>query len=187
MNSSQETSNADVRTTAPKPKWEGFFALNRDERRKVNALQLKAQKSCSKPSHASTSTAKPIHGKKLMLCIWWDKLGVLYYELLQSNKVSHWSSNSPNMPKDMTKSFSTTTLGLMWQKSSKTLWRRFNEMSCLTRRIHQIWPGRATLHFLRRSQKLDRFLVRLIKRKIFWTRNLYTAWKTGKNDWQYFE
>ena len=27
-----------------------------------------------------------IHGKKLMLCIWWDQLGVVYYELLKPNK-----------------------------------------------------------------------------------------------------
>ncbi|UYV84120.1 hypothetical protein LAZ67_X001233 [Cordylochernes scorpioides] len=31
--------------------------------------------------------AKPnIHDKKLMLCIWWDQLGVIYYELLQPNE-----------------------------------------------------------------------------------------------------
>ncbi|UYV76574.1 hypothetical protein LAZ67_14001221 [Cordylochernes scorpioides] len=47
----------------------------------------KRRKSWVKPSHASTSTAKPnIHGKKLMLCIWWDQLGVIYYELLQPNE-----------------------------------------------------------------------------------------------------
>jgi len=27
-----------------------------------------------------------IHGKKLMLCIWWDQLGVVYYELLKLNE-----------------------------------------------------------------------------------------------------
>ncbi|UYV75492.1 SETMAR [Cordylochernes scorpioides] len=48
---------------------------------------LKRRKSSVKPGHASTSTAKPnIHGKKLMLCIWWDQLGVIYYELLQPNE-----------------------------------------------------------------------------------------------------
>ncbi|UYV76641.1 hypothetical protein LAZ67_14001557 [Cordylochernes scorpioides] len=47
----------------------------------------KRRKSWGKPGHASTSTAKPnIHGKKLMLCIWWDQLGVIYYELLQPNE-----------------------------------------------------------------------------------------------------
>lgn len=39
------------------------------------------------PGHASTSTAKPnIHGSKLLLCIWWDQLGVVYYELLKPNE-----------------------------------------------------------------------------------------------------
>ncbi|UYV83678.1 SETMAR [Cordylochernes scorpioides] len=47
----------------------------------------KRKKSWVKPGHASTSTAKPnIHGKKLMLCIWWDQLRVIYYELLQPNE-----------------------------------------------------------------------------------------------------
>ena len=36
------------------------------------------------PGHASVSTAvQNIHGLKLMLCIWWDQQGVVYYELLQ--------------------------------------------------------------------------------------------------------
>lgn len=44
----------------------------------------KRKKSWGKPGHASTSWAKPnIHGKKLLLCIWWDQQGVVYYELLE--------------------------------------------------------------------------------------------------------
>lgn len=47
----------------------------------------KRKKSWGLPGHASTSTAKPnIHDSKLMLCIWWDQLGVVYYELLQPSE-----------------------------------------------------------------------------------------------------
>ncbi|UYV60250.1 hypothetical protein LAZ67_1000544 [Cordylochernes scorpioides] len=39
------------------------------------------------PGRASLSMVKPnIHGGNIMLCIWWDQLGVVYYELLQLNK-----------------------------------------------------------------------------------------------------
>ena len=41
------------------------------------------------PGHVSTSTARPnIHGVKIMLCIWWDLLGVVYYELLKSSETT---------------------------------------------------------------------------------------------------
>ena len=39
------------------------------------------------PGHTSSSTAaQNIHGLKVMLCIWWDQLGVVYYELLKPNE-----------------------------------------------------------------------------------------------------
>ena len=46
----------------------------------------KRKKSWVKPGEAVASTPKRnIHGSKLMLCIWWDQLGVVYYELPQLN------------------------------------------------------------------------------------------------------
>jgi [histone H3]-lysine36 N-dimethyltransferase SETMAR len=53
----------------------------------IHYNNLKRKKSWGPPGHASTLTAKPnIHGAKLMLCIWWDQKGVVYYELLKPNE-----------------------------------------------------------------------------------------------------
>ena len=47
----------------------------------------KRKKSFGPPGHASTSTAKSnIHGKNLLLCIWCDQLGIVYYEVPKPNK-----------------------------------------------------------------------------------------------------
>ena len=46
----------------------------------------KRRKSWGLPGHASTLSARPsIHAAKVMLCIWWDQVVVIYYELLKPN------------------------------------------------------------------------------------------------------
>lgn len=44
----------------------------------------KRKRSWTDPGKAPKLVPKPnIHGKKVLLCIWWDQKGILYYELLQ--------------------------------------------------------------------------------------------------------
>ena len=50
----------------------------------VHSDNPKHRKSWGMPGHESTSMVRPnINGAKVMLCIWWEKLGVVYYELLK--------------------------------------------------------------------------------------------------------
>lgn len=47
----------------------------------------KRKKSWVSPGEPFTSTPKRnIHGHKVLLCIWWDQQGVVYYELLKPNE-----------------------------------------------------------------------------------------------------
>ena len=58
-----------------------------DDKKWIHYDNPNHRKLWGKPSHASTSSAKPnSHGSKLLLCIWWDQQCVIYYELLKTNK-----------------------------------------------------------------------------------------------------
>ena len=47
----------------------------------------KCKKSWVDPAQPSTSSRLNRFGRKTMLCVWWDQEGVIYYELLKSDKI----------------------------------------------------------------------------------------------------
>ncbi|UYV66991.1 hypothetical protein LAZ67_4003585 [Cordylochernes scorpioides] len=71
-------------------RWEKMEVLHRivtGDKKWVHYDYPKRRATYGYPGRASSSTAKPsIHGGNIMLCIWWDRLGVAYYELLQLNE-----------------------------------------------------------------------------------------------------
>jgi len=66
-------------------KRKSFFASNCDcDEKWIRYDNPKRKKSWMHPGESSTSTWKQnIHKKKIMLRIWWNQVGVMYYELLQ--------------------------------------------------------------------------------------------------------
>ena len=68
--------------------WKGFLhRIMIGDKKWVHYDSPKRIKSWGMPGHASTSKARPnIHGTKVMLCIWWDHLGVMYCELLKPSE-----------------------------------------------------------------------------------------------------
>ena len=114
----------------------------------------KRKKSWRPPGHASTSTAKPnIYGKKLLLCIWWDQLGVVYYELLKPNEtivefftehnwwdwVKHSRKSAPTTTPDTAKLFFCMIMLVhILQRRSKPIWKHLSRKFYPSRRIHHI-------------------------------------------------
>jgi len=84
----------------------------------------------SLPSTSTSTSRSNIHGSKIMLCIWWDQEGLVYYELLKPGdsitsdqyrlqliRLSCALREKRNTSKDMIKFFFMTTLSLMSLKS----------------------------------------------------------------------
>ena len=50
----------------------------------------------SERNYYLSATKAGLHPKKVMLCIWWDWKGVLYYEFLLENQMMNPASTAPN-------------------------------------------------------------------------------------------
>lgn len=156
----------------------------------------KHTKSCGKPGHASTSTAKPnIHGKKLILCIWRDQqptetiTGVCYQQQLsRALKLKRPQYAKRYIAKHTCyKSHQGNFEGtLMGCPTPPALFTKDCSFRLPLIPINDSWPGWTALHFLQKSQK---FLDRLERRGIFSLENSYAAWKMVKSrkGGKYFE
>jgi len=69
-------------------RWKRFLhRIVTEDEKWIHYNNLKRRKSWRLPGHASTSMAIPnIHSSKVMLCIWWDQLGLIFYELLKPSE-----------------------------------------------------------------------------------------------------
>ena len=175
---------------------------------KVGSSQLSQIFSCHQLQHQHH---RIFIGSKIMLCIWWDQKGLVYYKLLKPDDsvtgdryrlrlidpcivwAVHCKKNGWNTGKDVIKLFFfMTTLGLMSLKSKK-IWKRSNGMFYPTRRIlrtlllitdYSEECSKLSVHFFRRNRKLAPKLDRLQRRVIFSRWNSKIAWKMGKNSRQ---
>jgi len=146
---------------------------------------------------------------KLLLCIWWDQLGVVNYELHKLKPlreitiidynwcvwVEHWRKNGRYTSRDTTKWFcNMTRLGHMLHNRWKPTWKRLNgklpqqpyspdialsDYHFFRSMAHR--PGWAAFLFLWRCQKMSRLLSSLKRRVVFPTWNSTAARKMEKS------
>jgi len=76
-------------------KRKGFLHRTVTDEKWIHYDNSKKRKSWGPSGHASSTTKSNIHRKKLMLCIWWDQLGVVYY-VAQTERDHYWDSTEHN-------------------------------------------------------------------------------------------
>jgi len=161
----------------------------------------KRKKPSVDPGAPFTSTARPNRfGRKTMLCVWWDQKGVVYYELLKPKRLisnainNNWSiwtvrclKNDQNTKRGNTRSFfSMTMLHHIRQNQFGTRWKHSAGKFYPMRLTHQTWlfPITTCLHrwvahsaalwFVRRCEKMARWMVRGKKRgRFFYWRGIH--------------
>ena len=153
----------------------------------------KRKKSYGYPGHASTSTTKSnIHGKKLMLCILWDKLGLIYWELSKPNEMiagdvyrrqlmrlkEAMQKERPIFHKIILQHDNATCcfggqniLGSaeLWSLTPSAVFDRHCPFRLPLVSGDDSWRGWAALHFLWGMQKMGEFLDRLRRRRVLRT------------------
>lgn len=156
-----------------------------------------------KPEHASTSAARTnIHSSKLLLCIWCDKLRIVYYELLKSTETNtggryriqlvHLSRALKKRPLYEQRHNKVILLHDNARphvaKRVKTYLETFKWKSYPTCRIHQPLPLRWHMAWLsgtfikkKNGKKMGRFVVSLKKRVVLSTWNSNVATKMVKS------
>ena len=105
--------------------------------------------------HSQPSTSQPvrnIHGKKALLCIWWDQKGAVYYEVLKPGETVTGDRYRQQLiklnqalkrkrPKWGNRTHKVILLHdnarTMLRNQSKHIWKILNGTCYLTRRIHQ--------------------------------------------------
>ena len=140
-----------------------------------------------------------------MLCIWWDQLGVVYYELLKPNETIYWGS-LPNTLMRLSRALKekrahysrhdkiillhdnarphvatpikTYLETLKWEVLSHSPYCSF-PLSFIP--IDNAWPVWAALHIIWRYQKLYRWLDNLKRWSVLPTRYPHVTRKMGKS------
>ena len=153
----------------------------------------KRKRSWVTPGEPSTSTARPNrYGRKIMLCVWWDQKGVIYYELLKSGETVNtkryrqqiinlnqvlcekWSKYQKRRHKVILLHIASYTAKLVKETIEAFGWEILSHAAYsqdLAPSDYHLFAsmGRtcSALHFLRRCTKMARWLVWLKRATIF--------------------